>query len=109
MKRDGDQTDVAEIFAALGDRTRLRLVSSLLDSPSQSVTQLTRGVPLTRQAVRKHLAVLQKARLVRVDRVGRESRFAIEPGALNQARVYLERAASQWEQALARLKDFLGE
>lgn len=57
----------------------------------------------------KHLVVLEQARLVASRRVGRESRFALEPDALREAQRYLERASQQWDDAIARLKDFVEE
>jgi DNA-binding transcriptional ArsR family regulator len=92
------------VFAALGDPTRLALLSRLADGPAQSVVELTRGTGLTRQGVSKHLAVLEEAGVVSSTRVGRESRFAIQPVGLAEASRYLERASRQWDDAAARLR-----
>jgi DNA-binding transcriptional ArsR family regulator len=97
-------TDVAQVFAALGDGTRLALLSRLCDGHPQSIVQLTRGTGLTRQGVSKHLAILEHARVVSSARVGRESLYVIRPDALDEARHYLERASQQWDEAVQRLK-----
>lgn len=98
------ETTPAPVFAALGCATRLELVSRLGDGEEYSITELTEGLDLTRQAVTKHLRVLQQAGLVKSQRVGRESRFAIEAEQLTEARDYLTRISNQWDQAIARLR-----
>lgn len=102
-----DSSSVASVFAALGDPTRLALLSRLADGPAQSVVELTRGTGLTRQGISKHLAVLEEAGVVSSTRVGRESRFAIQPAGLAEASRYLERASRQWDDAAARLRAFV--
>ena len=97
------------MFAALGDTTRLELVSRLGDGERHSIAELTDGLALTRQAVTKHLHVLRDAGLVNLKRIGRESRFAIQPGALAGARDYLARASAQWDEAIARLRTVVEE
>ncbi|WP_084691243.1 ArsR/SmtB family transcription factor [Sphingomonas sp. SRS2] len=99
--------DPAPIFAALGDRTRLSLLMTLSDGATRSITMLSADTSLTRQAVTKHLRVLQEAGLVESIRQGRESRFACRPVPLDEARAYLDRVARQWDDALGRLKDFV--
>jgi DNA-binding transcriptional ArsR family regulator len=92
------------VFAALGDATRLELLSRLSDGERHSVTELTDGFDLSRQAVTKHLQVLSEAGLVNRKRIGRESRFAMQPEALADARTYLARVSAQWDEAIARLR-----
>lgn len=104
LRSEPDTSSVASVFAALGDRTRLTLLSRLADAPAQSVVELTRGTGLTRQGISKHLAVLEEAGVVSSTRVGRETRFAIRPAALAEAGRYLERASRQWDDAAARLR-----
>lgn len=94
----------ARVFAALGDETRLRLVAKLSSGQSSSISQLTEGSRLTRQAITKHLRVLEGARIVRSVRAGRESRFALDPEPIAEIRRYLDFVSEQWDQALARLK-----
>jgi DNA-binding transcriptional ArsR family regulator len=96
--------DPAPIFAALGDRTRLSLLRRLSDGQARSIATLSADSRLTRQAVTKHLQVLERAGLVGSLRVGRESRFAFRPEPVAQARSYLETVAAQWDDALARLQ-----
>ena len=94
----------APVFAALGCVTRLELVSRLSDGKEYSITALTDGLGLTRQAITKHLQVLQHAGIVNSQRVGRESRFTIRPGPITQAKDYLTRVSDQWDKAIARLR-----
>ena len=94
----------AEVFAALGDETRLGLLASLLQGEPRSIVQLTEGTRLTRQAVTKHLRVLEGVGVVRAQRVGRESRFTLDPRPLVDAQTYLDHVAKQWDNALLRLK-----
>ena len=99
--------DPAPIFAALGDRTRLSLLMRLSDGVTRSITMLSADSSLTRQAVTKHLRVLQDVGLVECVRHGRESRFACRPEPLDEARAYLDCVARQWDDALGRLKAFV--
>ena len=92
------------IFAALGDERRLRLIAVLCMGGAMSITQLTSGTHITRQAITKHLNVLAAAGLVRDVKVGRERMWAFEPAQLDQALRSLETIAHQWDHALARLK-----
>ena len=97
----------APVFAALGDPTRLSLIAKLARGAPCSIAALTEDTPLTRQAVTKHLRVLEQARLVRSRREGRESRFALNPEPLDAARRYLALVSRQWDDALDRLRDFV--
>jgi DNA-binding transcriptional ArsR family regulator len=99
--------DPAPVFAALGDRTRLALLSRLSDGGRRSIAHLSRDTHLTRQAVTKHLRVLEHAGLVESSRVGRESLFGFRPAALGQARSYLDEVSRQWDDALGRLRAFV--
>jgi DNA-binding transcriptional ArsR family regulator len=94
----------APIFAALGDETRLRLVAVLCAGGALSISQLTSGTEITRQAVTKHLHVLADAGLVRDIKVGRERRWEFEPTRLEEARRSLDVIAQQWDHALNKLK-----
>jgi DNA-binding transcriptional ArsR family regulator len=96
-----------DVFAALGDKTRLSLVGALSAGEARSITQLTEGTRLTRQAVTKHLRVLTEAGLVHRTSSGRETLFALDPKPLAHVRGYLEEISVQWEQALARLRDYV--
>jgi DNA-binding transcriptional ArsR family regulator len=97
----------ATVFAALGDETRLAVLAKLLSGEPQSISRLTEGTSLTRQAVSKHLRVLEDAGVVRSARAGRETLFELEAKSIDDARAYLDRIARQWDDALARLKTFV--
>ena len=97
----------AAVFAALGDETRLSLLGKLCGGQRQSISQLASGSSLTRQAITKHLRVLEGAGVVQSARVGRESLFELRPEPLKDVRAYLDRVSGQWDQALARLKSFV--
>jgi DNA-binding transcriptional ArsR family regulator len=99
----------ASVFAALGDETRLSVLARLSRGEPQSIARLTAGTRLTRQAVTKHLRVLEGAGVVRSVRVGRESLFELEPRSIEDVRQYLDEVSRQWDDALARLKSHLGE
>lgn len=97
----------AETFAALGDDTRLALVRRLAAGQPHSISELTEGSKLTRQAITKHLRVLERAGIVRGERTGRESLFELDPEPLARLKEYLESVSADWDQALARLKSFV--
>lgn len=94
----------APLFAALGDEIRLMLVAALCMGGAMSITQLTSGTEISRQAVTKHLGVLAAAGLVRDVKVGRERLWEFEPAPLEEARRTLELIGRQWDHALAKLK-----
>ncbi len=97
----------APIFAALGDETRLRLIAALCGGAPVSISVLTRGTNITRQAVTKHLLVLADAGLVRDVKVGRERLWQFDPEQLSFARRALDAIADEWDVALAKLKQAL--
>lgn len=99
----------ASVFAALGDETRLSVLAKLSRGEPQSIARLTAGTRLTRQAVTKHLRVLEGAGVVRSVRVGRESLFELEPQPIEEVRQYLDEVSRQWDDALARLRSHLEE
>jgi DNA-binding transcriptional ArsR family regulator len=99
----------ATVFAALGDRTRLALVTRLCDGSRRSIAQLSDGQPLTRQAISKHLRVLEDARLVHSERAGRETLYVLDPQPIGELRSYIDLVSSQWDDALVRLKSFVEE
>lgn len=99
----------ASVFAALGDATRLALVASLQAGEPRSISQLAVGSALTRQAITKHLRVLEGAGIVEGVRSGREHRFRLRQEPLQQAQSYLEQVSLQWQAALARLQSFVAD
>ena len=99
----------ASVFAALGDETRLSVVAKLSTGPPQSISRLARGSRLTRQAITKHLRVLEGAGVVRSVRSGRENLFEFRLEPFQEIQSYLEAVSAQWDGALARLKKFVEE
>lgn len=108
-KTAGPNHTHAPVFAALGDRTRLRLLTKLSSGKPASIARLTQGSRLSRQAITKHLRVLERAGLVRSTHCGRERLFAFDPEPLAEAKHYLDRISAEWDQTLARLKAFVEE
>src|ERR1700691_2989527 len=94
----------AAVFAALGDEMRLALVGKLRAGQPRSISQLTEGSTLTRQAVTKHLRALTSPGLVRRNHRGRETRFEFDPEPIEGMQQYLDSVSQQWDQALGRLK-----
>lgn len=97
---------LADVFFALGDATRLRLVAVLCAGGAFSIAQLTQTTHVTRQAVTKHLQVLAQAGLVRDFRCGRERLWQLDPTQIDEARKSLELIGRQWDHALGQLKAF---
>jgi DNA-binding transcriptional ArsR family regulator len=97
----------AAVFAALGDETRLSLLAKLCSGQRYSIAELTEGTRLTRQAVTKHLRVLERVRIVHRAREGRESLFKFDPQPVIELKQYLELVSKEWDVALARLKTFV--
>jgi DNA-binding transcriptional ArsR family regulator len=94
----------ARVFAALGDKTRLALVARLCSGEPASISQLADDSKLTRQAITKHLGVLERAGIVRSAQSGRERLFRFDPEPLNELQQYLASVSKQWDQTLVRLK-----
>ena len=99
----------AHIFAALGDETRLSLIARLCRVSRQSISQLAEGTNLTRQAVTKHLQVLERVGLVRSVRKGRETLFEFDAAPIETMTQYLDLVAGQWDKKLSDLQAFLDE
>jgi DNA-binding transcriptional ArsR family regulator len=104
---DTQAPDPTAIFAALGDRTRLSLLIKLSDGQTQSIVRLAGDTRLTRQAVTKHLRVLEKAGLVSSIRVGRESQFTYNAEPIARAKSFLDTVSAQWDDALSRLRSLV--
>jgi DNA-binding transcriptional ArsR family regulator len=97
----------APIFAALGDETRLQLVARLCAEGPLSITRLSEGAGVTRQAVTKHLNALSAAGLARPVKTGREQIWELETRRLDMARRCLDRISDQWDVAIGRLRAFV--
>ncbi len=98
----------AELFSALGDDTRLAVLARLDEGPI-SIAGLTQGQAMSRQAVTKHLHVLERAGLVRQARAGRETLWSLQRQRLDEARQYLDRMSRRWDERLDRLKALIEE
>ena len=97
----------APVFAALGDETRLALMAKLSTGEPYSISALTQGSRLTRQAITKHLRVLEGAGIVHGVRSGRESLYEFDPKPIRELREYLNLVSQEWDQSLGRLKSFV--
>ena len=86
---------------------RLSLIAKLSGGKPHSISKLTAGSRVTRQAITKHLRVLEGAGIVHSLRNGRETLFEFDPKPIEAAKDYLDQVAEQWDQALARLKTFV--
>jgi DNA-binding transcriptional ArsR family regulator len=98
---------VDSVFSALSDGSRRRLLESLAARESASLTELAAQLPVTRQAVSKHLAALSEAGLVEARRAGRETRYRLTPEPLTDALSWMERVGNEWDERLARLREHL--
>jgi DNA-binding transcriptional ArsR family regulator len=105
--RGGAARQAAPMFAALGDPTRLALVRRLSVDGPLSITRLSEGSGMTRQAITRHLHSLERVGLVRDARQGREHVFSLDLKRLKVAREYLDHVSAQWDAAAARLKAFV--
>ena len=97
------------VFAALGEETRLALVTRLSARGPQSITRLAAGSDVTRQAITRHLHVLAGAGLAHDVRRGRERIWQLDPDGLEQARRWLDQISKRWDEALDRLKKLVEE
>ena len=97
----------AALFAALGDATRLSLLGRLSGEGPLSITRLSEGTGVTRQAITKHLTALGHAGLVRDARRGRERVFELDAKRLEKAKRYLDQISAQWDAAIDRLRAFV--
>jgi DNA-binding transcriptional ArsR family regulator len=100
-------SDAVPVFVALGDPTRLRLLGRLSVDGPLSITRLSRGAGVTRQAITKHLHTLGAAGLVRHARRGRERVWDLNRQRLDRAKRYLDQIAAQWDDAAERLRAFV--
>lgn len=100
---------VDRVFDALADPTRRFVVELLAGRESASQSELAAQLPVTRQAVAKHLSTLHAAGLVRSERRGRETRYALDGSPLDEAAAWLERVGSEWDGRLAALAQHVAE
>jgi DNA-binding transcriptional ArsR family regulator len=100
--------DPGAVFGALADPTRRTLLSAIGDGRSATATELAESLPITRQAVVKHLAALAEAGLLERERAGREVRYRVTPEPLSEAVSWIAEVGGQWDQRLATLSAQLG-
>jgi DNA-binding transcriptional ArsR family regulator len=105
--RGGAARQAAPVFAALGDTTRLSLVRRLSTEGPLSITRLSEGSGMTRQAITRHLQALGRVGLVRDSKEGREHVFSLDLKRLEVAREYIDHVSAQWDAAAVRLKAFV--
>src|SRR5262245_40154368 len=101
--------DVDAVFSALSDERRRAVVELLAARGSATATELAGELPVTRQAVAKHLASLDGAGLVSVTRLGREARYELTPEPLSEAIGWIERVGGHWDRRLAALRRHLAD
>jgi DNA-binding transcriptional ArsR family regulator len=105
MTPDADEIRLDHLFGALSDPTRRRMLSTLISEGSTSVPRLTAELPISRQAIAKHLAALGEAGLIeRAPAAGREVRYRLRPGSLQPAAAWIASADAAWAGRLERLK-----
>ncbi len=102
LSAGGDVVD--GVLAALADPTRRQVLDRLSDRGQATATTLADGLPISRQAIVKHLAVLDTAGLVAATKVGREVRYAVRPDALDMTARWMAALAAEWDRRLARIK-----
>jgi DNA-binding transcriptional ArsR family regulator len=105
MSKRHDRVDA--VFAALSDPTRRSVLDRLAGGTAASATELAAGLPVSRQAVVKHLQTLDHAGLVTPAREGREVRYSLTPAPLGDAVAWMADVGAQWDRRLARLRDRL--
>ena len=104
MSEPMPRAEPAAVFAALGEPTRIGLLGRLGDGAPRSIASLAREMPISRQALTKHLRVLESAGLASVERDGRETLYRIDPAGLMVAVAWIGSVSRQWDGAIDRLK-----
>jgi DNA-binding transcriptional ArsR family regulator len=96
-----------DVFAALADPTRRQIIETLSMKGEQTATQFAEELPITRQGVSKHLAILEGAGVVTAEKIGRERRFSLNPESLDEPVTWVEQVKSSWDRRLQRLRQML--
>jgi len=98
-----------EVFGALSDSRRRELAALLGERGSATATELARELPISRQAVQKHLAALSEAGLVASAREGREVRYRLTPAPMTEAVAWMSQVGGRWDERLRQLRDQVSE
>ena len=104
MPNPAQKPELAQLFAALGEPTRLNVVDRLRDGSEHSIATIAMGLPISRQALTKHLKVLESAGIASSRRLGRETVYQMDPSGLLAAERWIAEVSSQWDRAIDRLK-----
>jgi DNA-binding transcriptional ArsR family regulator len=97
----------AQVFSALADPTRRRLLLTLAEGSPKTATQLAQEFPITRQGIIKHLNLLAQAGLVQMQPIGREKRYSFRPEPLHSVSAWIEAIGAKWDERLQRLKELV--
>lgn len=97
----------AKIFKALGDPLRIKIVTRLSDGSTYTLGDITGGLGVSRQAARKQVGVLVRARIVRLKPEGRKVKVELNAKSLKQGKRFIETIEDSWDNRLSRLKNFL--
>ena len=104
MPKLARKPELAQLFAALGEPTRLSVVDRLRDGSERSIAAIATGLPISRQALTKHLKVLEAAGIANSRRLGRETVYRMDPAGLVAAEQWIADVSTQWDRAIDRLK-----
>ena len=104
MPKLARKPELAQLFAALGEPTRLSVVDRLRDGSERSIAAIATGLPISRQALTKHLTVLEAAGIANSRRLGRETVYRMDPAGLVAAEQWIADVSTQWDRAIDRLK-----
>jgi DNA-binding transcriptional ArsR family regulator len=100
----GDE-ELGALFAALADPTRRQVIRSLTGERAVTASGLAGALPMSRQAIAKHLSALERAGLVAPRREGRETRYSLTPEPLGDAIAWMEEVGARWDRSLAKLSE----
>ena len=103
-----DRDRAGAVFGALSDPTRRTLLAAIADQPAATATELASSLPISRQAVLKHLTALAEAGLLHRERSGREVRYTVTPEPLSEAVSWMAEVGGQWDDRLAALRRQFG-
>lgn len=104
----GPDERIGAVFQALADPTRREVISMMSTSGSVTATELAARLPVTRQAVAKHLASLADAGLVAAAREGREVRYRLTPSPMRETMTWMATVGAEWDERLDALRHHLG-